>query len=118
MNNEEFVNSIRVNVSEGSINSIKSILKMPSGRKPKPELVELSNWYNNLDNKSNDYVSYIIKEAIEQAVFNFLCVLDGVSAIENIEEKGTLKLFYEKDGNSTLLNNPDNDYLHDTYNLE
>lgn len=118
MNNEEFVNSIRINVSEASINSIETILKMPPGRKPKPELVELSNWYNNLDNKSSDYISSVIKIAIEQAVFNFLCVLDGVSAIENIEEKGTLKLFYEKDNNSILLNNPDNDYLHDIYNSE
>ena len=38
------------------------------------------------------------------AVFGFLCVLDGVRAIEDTEVKGQLKLYYEKENKSVLLN--------------
>ena len=41
-------------------------------------------------------------------------MLDGVRAIEGVGDKGRLSLYYEKDGEKILLNNPDNDYnLHD-----
>jgi hypothetical protein len=49
-------------------------------------------------------------------VFGFLCVLDGVSAIEDGEVKGKLNLFYEKHGKQQLLNDPQEEYLHDIFN--
>jgi hypothetical protein len=56
----------------------------------------------------------IIKEAVETSVFGFLCVLDGVRAIET-SDKSNLKLYYEKAGNVVLLNDEDDDYLHDIF---
>jgi hypothetical protein len=54
-----------------------------------------------------------ITMASDTTMFSFLCVLDGVRAIEDTEEKGQLKLIFSKDGVEELLNNPDEEYLHD-----
>ena len=47
------------------------------------------------------------------AVFGFLCVLDGVKAIKKTGVKGHLKLYNEKEKKSVLLNDSNEDYLHD-----
>ena len=45
-------------------------------------------------------------------------MLDGVSAIDSGENKGHLELYYVKDGKKELLNEFDNEFLHDMYNTE
>ena len=45
-------------------------------------------------------------------------MLDGVRAIEDEEDKGILKLYFEKDGNRVLINDPDQEFLHDLYKSE
>jgi len=35
-----------------------------------------------------------LNDAAERAVFGFLCVLDGVRAIETGSEKGSLEIYY------------------------
>ncbi len=55
----------------------------------------------------------VTKEVIDTTIFGFFCILDGVTAIEDGTDKGKLNLYYEKDGKKLLLNNPDEDYLHD-----
>ena len=57
-----------------------------------------------------------MKEAAELAVFGLLCVLDGVSAIENGSDKGDLKLFYKKGADEILQNEQAGEHLHDLYN--
>jgi hypothetical protein len=52
---------------------------------------------------------------VDRAIFGFLCVLDGVRAIEGARDKGRLVLFYDRESR-VLLNNPDDEYLHDIYN--
>jgi hypothetical protein len=53
----------------------------------------MSKWYNELNENDKSVVEQIIKKSVDMAVFSFLCVLDGVSTIEN-EKKGELKLYY------------------------
>lgn len=113
MNSEEFIDAIREVVVNDSIKGLESYLIKPSGRNPGNEAIEKSYWYNKLSKQDKLMVLKVIKEAVETSVFGFLCVLDGVRAIENTEEKGKLKLFYEREGNSVLLNNNNEDYLHD-----
>lgn len=61
-------------------------------------------------------VQSAIKKAAELAVFSFLCVLDGVSVIENGPDQGNLKLLYQKVGEELVLNDPAEEFLHDLYN--
>jgi hypothetical protein len=55
----------------------------------------------------------IINEATEMTLFGLFCVLDGVRAIENGEDKGILELWYRKGDDTMLLNDMDEDFLHD-----
>lgn len=113
MNTQEFVEAIRKSVDEGSVEALKSVLTKPPGRSPKQEWKELSKWYNEGDDDQKSKIISLIKEAVSMSVFSFLCVLDGIRAIENSFDKGQLFLYYEKDKQRVLLNDPDKEYLHD-----
>jgi hypothetical protein len=117
MNNEEFVEVVKTVVVNGSIKAVKSVLKDPPGRQPLQQVVAMSKWYNELNENDKAVVEQIIKKAVDMAVFNFFCVLDGVSAIEN-ENKGELKLYYENKDVQVLLNDPEKEYLHDLFNVQ
>jgi len=54
----------------------------------------------------------VVRESVTSSVFGMLCILDGVRAIEN-EDKGELKLYYERSGKSTLINDNSKVMLHD-----
>jgi len=114
MNKEEFVEAIKLVVVEGAIKGVESILLNPPGRQPDPKLLESSAWFKELNQHDKEMVMKIVARSVDMGVFSFLCVLDGVRVIEDWEERGQLILNYEKNGNSTWLNNPnDGDYLHD-----
>src|SRR5687768_10106031 len=104
MNRQNFIDAIKQVVIENSKIAIQSNLEKPSGKEPARQLVELSGWYNKLDIKDQSMILKLVRESIEMTVFGFLCVLDGVRAIENTEVKGHLKLYYEKEKKSVLLN--------------
>ncbi|MBD8708751.1 hypothetical protein IFT47_19165 [Pseudomonas sp. CFBP 13711] len=113
MNSEEFVKVVRLVVSDAAAADVVSVLHSPPGRKPAKELVELSRFYNNQNNDDKQCIEQIIKKSVEEAVFGFLCVLDGVRAIEDGDQKGSISLLYE--GETTVKLNADGD-LHDLYN--
>lgn len=113
MTSEEFIEVIKKVVYKGSVRGAIDILKEPPGREPPKELLELSVFYKSLSEDQKDLLHRIIDLSCEETLFGMLCVLDGVRAIENGEEKGKLTLLYEKGDSKTLLNNPQEDFLHD-----
>jgi hypothetical protein len=114
MDQNEFVDAINQVVVADSINAMESTLLQPAGRSPEKSKVEMSLWYNSLDARSREMVLRVVKESVEMSAFSFLCVIDGVSAIEGFGEKGKLLLQYvSPTGNTILLNDPEQEYLHD-----
>jgi hypothetical protein len=114
MNSEEFVELIRIVVRDGAASDVLSVLETPPGRAPPEELRERSDWFNALDDNQKKMVSSVILDAVDRTVFGFLCVIDGVRAIDDGEKKGVLELRYVNDG-SVLLNAPDGEMLHDLW---
>lgn len=112
MNDEEFVDAIRHSVLEAAVDSMEKLLDRPPGRSPSKDLVEMSAWYNSLNSADKEVMIKIITESVRGAVFGFLCVLDGVRSIES-NDKGILKLYYERRGEKILLNDQDRFNLHD-----
>ncbi len=53
-------------------------------------------------------------DAVNRAVFGFLCVLDGVRSIEEGQDNGRLELVYHK-GKSVVLNPSEGEMLHDLW---
>lgn len=113
MNTEIFIDAIKQVVIEDSIRGMQSNLANPPGKNPDQRIVELSRWFKSLSIEHQAIVVRIIRESVEMGVFGFLCVLDGVRAIENSENKGQLKLFYENRDKLVLLNNTESISLHE-----
>jgi hypothetical protein len=116
MTPSEFINSIRLEVMDSTVDGLVAQLTSPSGRKPAKKIVDLSNWINGLPETDREEVFKIVSLATHNAVFGFLCVLDGVRPIEKDLNKGRLHLIYEKDGVLTHLNSPVDEMLHDIFN--
>jgi hypothetical protein len=114
MNSQQFIDLLRVIVRDGAASEAMSVLQKPPGRRPSEEVVNRSKWYNSLDDDQRRVLSSIILDAADRAVFGFLCVIDGVRAIENEGEKGRLELRHVKNG-SVLLNPPEGVMLHDLW---
>jgi hypothetical protein len=57
-----------------------------------------------------------LSDVVRSSIFGFFCVLDGVRTIEDGLEKGKLELWHVKNGQRTLINDSEQDFLHDEYN--
>lgn len=113
MSPEEFVTVLKKVVVDQSIRNAVNNLEDPPGRQPAEELIDLSDFYKNLPEDEKMKLKKTCMMVAEDTLFGLLCVIDGVRAIENGEDKGILKLFYEKGQYQLLLNDPEKDFLHD-----
>jgi hypothetical protein len=113
MNKAEFVEVIRLVVQEGSVDDTRSVLSRPPGRKSVPELAALSAWFKHLSSEDRQNVLRVAQLTSGYAVFGFLCVLDGVRAIENGPNKGTLELRYRRGAVDVHLNEDEGSALHE-----
>ncbi len=118
MNKNEFIAAIRIAVHDSAIKGMKTNLASPPGRKPHEKTKETSRWFNSLPDEDEHQVEEIIKQTVHASVLGFLCVLDGVSAIESTSEKGSLELIFNKNGNKILINDERGEMLHDIYQSE
>lgn len=116
MNSVEFVKSIIEVVREESISDSIEDLVDPPGRRPSSKDIELSNWFNQLNDKDKEIIAKVVRRAVDTTIFGFFTVLDGVRAIESDSNKGKLELYYKKNENKNLLNNNQYEYLHDIFN--
>ena len=115
MNKDEFISMINTQVHQSVTPGIKEILHEPPGRKPRNELVQLSAWFNDLPEADQEMAMKISNLASRHATFGFLCLLDGVRAIEDGPNQGELKLFYKKGLKKVLLNDNKGEFLHDMF---
>ncbi len=116
MTSEEFVEAIKLYVRDAAIRDVTSICSKPPGRTPENRLVEASGWFNSLGETEKSTLEWIVKEAVDYAVFGLLCVLDGVRVIEEPGDRGELRLLYVKGSEQVLLNDPNKEFLHDLFN--
>ncbi len=114
MNTEEFVEVLKVVVRDGAASDVIGVLNAPPGRRPSRELIERAEWYKSLKEGEKKLLSEVVVDAVNRAIFGFLCVLDGVRSIEDGEDKGRLELIYHKD-ESVLLNPSEGEMLHDLW---
>jgi hypothetical protein len=114
MDGEKFIDAIRIAVRDSAISGSLSNLKKPPGRRPSLDSIAVSEWYDHLDQNSKKFVEITIKSAVDTAIFNLLCVIDGVISIESSIDKKKLQL-WAIGSDSTLLNGDSNRMLHDIY---
>lgn len=115
MDSEKFVSIIREVVRNSAIEDTIENIKDPPGRRVSESELVRSNWFNALSDKDQDSVRSVVEDAVDEAIFGMLSVLDGTRAIEDGDDKGTLTLVYENK-RKVLLNDPETIGLHDLYN--
>ncbi|MPZ41623.1 MAG: hypothetical protein GEU95_26980 [Rhizobiales bacterium] len=111
MNQRDFVRAIKTAVYKAAAKGTIDLLRKPPGRRPDPELIELSEWFNGLRSKDQDTCTRAVDFAARQATYNFLLVLDGLVAIEPAGPKGRIDVLYENGGTPTRLNDENADQL-------
>jgi hypothetical protein len=111
MNQEEFVEALKRS-RDLDVRGIEKFLTKPAGRNPAKRSVEMSEFYNSLNDEQKKTMREIIKDSINSGLWTFLTILDHVSFIEGAGEKTTWELYAIKDGERTLINDPDQEELH------
>jgi len=106
MNAKSFVRALSTVVNRAVEGGAIDVLRSPPGRRPPSETIRMSQWFNQLSQSDQHNVSALLRLAAEQASYTFLGVLDGLVAVEPVGEKGKLVLSYEKDGDATVINDP------------
>lgn len=115
MTKDEFVAALSSGVAASVASSMLKLLEKPPGRQPAQSLVASSEWFKSLDDAGRQRVKAIIELSVNDAVGSFLCVLDGVQAIEPPETRGTLKLIHSSAEGDTVLNGEEGEFLHDIF---
>jgi hypothetical protein len=116
MNLRKFVQAIKIQTSDAAVDGTIGCLTKPPGHKPSEHLVKLSHWYKQLNSTDQEMLGQALREAAEMAIFEFFCVLDGVSVIEDTPEKGELELYYTQGTQQVRLNDPYGEELHNLFN--
>jgi len=114
MNASEFVEIVKQSVCEAAIRDTLSNLEHPPGRRPPEDLLARSKWYMALDQRQRSVVQDIVRSSVENAVFGFLSVLDGVRSIEKTEEKGSFELRFLKGGVEDVIS-PSEIFLYELF---
>jgi len=115
MKAEEFIAAVKQVVHDSAVQSIRSTLESPPGHRPARRLTELSQWYHTLSPPDRERVSEVVQRAVYSSIFGFLSVLDGVRAIEDAPDKGSFELAFTDGTERQLLNDPEQEFLHDIY---
>lgn len=115
MNAEVFVNALRRYVHESAKRGVLEDLVNPPGKAPSTDDACISEWYMGLSDVHRTMVERIVDIAVGSSVLGFLCVLDGVRAVEDTSRKGRFELYYVGRSERILLNEPEQEYLHDIY---
>lgn len=113
MNAQEFVDILKQVVQDQAVSDTIENLLEPPGKRPSPEMLQMSAFFLGLSEDQQSIFRQIIHMVSETTLFGVLCVLDGVRTIEDDENKGKLRLIFAKNGSDTLLNDPNEDFLHD-----
>jgi hypothetical protein len=117
MSPSEFVDAIKAEVRDAASADTISQIRTPSGRKPPEDTKRLSAWFNQLSEADQLAVAEVAAMASHNAVFGFLCVLDGVRPIHEGHQVGELHLSFVEEGKPIVRINPaSGNPLHDLFN--
>ena len=107
MTPEEFVETIVSEAYERAASGVRKATISPPGTEPRQSEIELSNWYNDLDAKSQDMVYTLIKKGADAGIFGVFAIIDGVRGGGSLPK---FRLFAD-DRELTV----EDDFLHDLF---
>src|SRR6266536_4129598 len=106
MTSEEFVNGVKLRACDAGASVTINHLRNPPGRRPTEDFRIRSRWFLSISEEDRARVEEVIHLASSNAIFGFLCILDGARFIEDGTEKGEFVLTFEKGTERTRINAP------------
>ena len=103
---EKFI--LQHDVEDMTTRELDQALKERNQTAPEKEQAQVTPMPNNPQDIKLDYLTV-------KVYLGFFARLDGVRVIEDTSFKGMLELYYTNDSSKLLLNNEQDDYLHDIY---
>lgn len=117
MRPDAFVKALKTVCRDNSVQGCVEAFSKPPGRKPSQQLARISEWFNALSADDRAMVIAAMREAADLTLFNLLCVLDGVVAVEPAGEKSEFRLLATRHGKQTQIS-PNAEQLHDLLRRE
>jgi hypothetical protein len=77
----EFIDAVYAAVYKTAIDGVIRLLVQPPGRRPRSDIVNLSSWYNGLNDDQQNLVQDVVRLTADQAVFGMLAALDGARSL-------------------------------------
>lgn len=116
MNSEQFVQAIKSEVRDVAIqNTIDDMTIIHPTDSRRHEKQKYREFYAGLEDKQKALLRELITEAVDDTIFGFLCVLDGVRSIEEYDEENDprLELWHKSSDASVLINGTSGPELRD-----
>jgi hypothetical protein len=113
MKSEDFVRAVQAFAIDSAAASLESQLAKPSGREPSQKLMELSAWFNKLNEQDRKHLHAVIQMAARGSAFGILCILDGVRGVVKREDQSSFELYFVTENGRVLLNDSKDVMLHD-----
>lgn len=114
MTKEEFIDILKTNIISDAFDNSKETWVSPPGRNPDKSLLEISKWYRKLNNIEKEKVKIAVFDVLKMSVFSLLTILDDVNKVT--DEEGKFELYFVSPNGKILLNDPNEEYLHDIFN--
>ena len=117
MNAETFVHAIKATVHDSAVDDVIESVTQPSGRKPPASDLQLSAWYNGLEESDKANVRAMVLHGVHSALFGIFAVLDGARVIEDTPEKSDFLIIQRRNGMDQVISDPAEPF-HDLYQAE
>jgi hypothetical protein len=105
MDRKQFVKAVRLYIGESAKKSmIERLGSEIKANAPQNQMLAAKQYYQGLDKEEKDNVQFIVEQSVNDGILGLLAILDGISFLEDGQEKGEFKLYYENGKEKTLLN--------------
>lgn len=78
---------VRLLTTSGYTGSYRDFMEGVRTGTPKRSFASMASWYHLLEAPDREQIDHIVKQAMNFAIFNILCLLDGVSGFTRIENR-------------------------------
>ena len=115
---DEFAAASKIRAFDPAVSGVlKQLEDGAPGRGPHPRADALSAWFNGLGPNDRLMVGEVVRNAAHAAVFHLLCILDGVSVIDDPPHVELVLMAVAPDGGSSVLASAQSVVeLHDEFN--
>lgn len=118
MNPDEFADAIKLAAFDPAVSGVLHHLREGApGRGRHPRADALSSWFNSISERDQAMVAEVARDAAHAAIFHTLCVLDGVSTIDDPPHASLVLTAVSADGKSSVIASGESVVeLHDEFN--